>query len=514
MKKFTQKTVQLLAVICMVVLTTFSAKADQVVISDSDLPTTYPTAAVYEIGGVNFCLNDVANFGNGVQIKKTSGYIYNTTELADIASITFTEKDGKSYAVTVYEGTEENPSTNVVTGIDGVYTFSSGMNYFSIVNGSSASYVDAITITYSEEATTSIIAPSQLAIGSISCGSTTTSTLAIKGTLLTSDVTVSLAGDDAFAAETATYSAEEVMAGVDFAITFTAPETAGDYTATVTISSSECETIEVAVSATAVEPIAIADIFSMDDDETAIIATATVDYVYTYGAYISDAAGTSILALYLTEVEAGDVLSDISATVGTHNGVKQIKSVTYESSVAGESTIEAIEVTLADLMSADLNTYGCQLVTVKGVTLATTGFESNKITITQDSISSILYNGFYITNDEFPTYADVTGYITAYSNAAQINPRWQDDVVAATDDDTETDPEASVAQTESASIAVAGGKGTIVVKATANTTAIVYNVAGAQVATMSLTIGNNTVELEQGIYLVVVDGAVAKAVVR
>lgn len=766
MKHFTQKTVQLLAVFCMVILTAFSAKADVFTIEPSNFSgSSYgDNNGDHTKDGIGYYSYQTMLGNSAIQMQSGKGYIYNTSNLGSISSIAFTYTGATP---TVYEGTAENPTTTTVTGVDGVYTFSSDMGYFCIKAGSGTAYLSTITITYTNTAgleaiilastdemafsaiytetdsqvltlsganltsdatvsiegegfsteTTTLTAaeimagadievvftapeaageytgtlsiasddfetievaltgtsidasiqytmisdiadltrgkyvitgttdnamtstnagtyfksqgvsiydnyiPSpdsnivwdvvvtdgtitmqstdtqmyvaytssatsssnysyavdalydngatswtvsmdddgvvtlvnvyntsrtlrfnsdrfagytsttgtklrffkepdatepaisvneELAMGKVVIGKTTTATVAISGDLLTSDVTVSIAGDEAFTATATTYSAEEVMAGVSYEVTFTAPEVVGDYTTTISISGDDFATVEVAVSASAIAPLTIADIYSMDDNETGSVATATVDYVYSSSAYISDANGTSILAYGLSGVTVGDVLTEVAFTVGSHGGLKQMASVSYASSVAGESTISPIEINLSDLMDTDgLSIYGGQLVIVKEVALDSTEFVSKTIVITQNGTSSKLYNSFNIDiENELPETANVTGYVTAYNSVPQIAPRAESDIVKVDSGET------GVATATTTTTAVAGGNGAIVVKAAAATTATIYNTTGQVVAIVNVAAGESAVTLAQGLYLVSIDGAVTKAVVR
>lgn len=104
------------------------------------------------VSGFDFAVKDVYQNSSTIQAKASSGYIYNKSVFGEIAKIEITKNGQGNNNFTVYEGTEEHPQTNSVTGeIDGTmttYTFSSGMTYFTLKNGSTYSTVNPIKIYY------------------------------------------------------------------------------------------------------------------------------------------------------------------------------------------------------------------------------------------------------------------------------------------------------------------------------------------------------------------------------
>ncbi len=105
----------------------------------------------HEKDGVAYYTNQVCLSSSSIQFQKTSGLLYNKTDLGEIAKIEIT-KTGSNNLV-VYSGTTENPSSTMVTGsaLGNVttYTFTSGNGFFAInCNGTGASNVDPIKIYY------------------------------------------------------------------------------------------------------------------------------------------------------------------------------------------------------------------------------------------------------------------------------------------------------------------------------------------------------------------------------
>ena len=73
-------------------------------------------------------------------------------------------------------------------------------------------------------------------------GNSTTDTFIVTGYNLTSDVNLSLSGSDAFSLNTASISADQALNGVTVTVTFD-PATPGDHEATVTLTSTDAETV-------------------------------------------------------------------------------------------------------------------------------------------------------------------------------------------------------------------------------------------------------------------------------
>ena len=129
-----------------------------VTMTDASLPTAYPTeeATVTE-GSYDFYIFNVANYGNGMQFKKSVGYVANKTAMpSDIKSIVLSASATKDYYagnLKVYAGSAEKPEGTALTGTldEGgkVETFAvpAGCKYFRIVNESGyAAYVSSIKV--------------------------------------------------------------------------------------------------------------------------------------------------------------------------------------------------------------------------------------------------------------------------------------------------------------------------------------------------------------------------------
>ena len=113
--------------------------------TDSFLPTAYPTTeTAVTAGEYSLAIYNVANFGNGIQMKKKGSYIYNTTAFGKIKSIKLIVADGKTWYkdnLKLYAGSSANPTTEIsIASSDdtgSVYDLSAGdYSYIKIENPS------------------------------------------------------------------------------------------------------------------------------------------------------------------------------------------------------------------------------------------------------------------------------------------------------------------------------------------------------------------------------------------
>lgn len=129
-----------------------------VTVTDDSLPTAYPAEeTTFTEGGYDFYIVNVANYGTGMQFKKSGGYLANKTVMpSGIKTITLTCHPSKTYYqgnMKVYAGTTEKPEGEALSGTLGedgkTETFAppAGCTYFRIVNESNyAVYLESIKI--------------------------------------------------------------------------------------------------------------------------------------------------------------------------------------------------------------------------------------------------------------------------------------------------------------------------------------------------------------------------------
>ena len=113
--------------------------------TDSFLPATYPTTeTAVTAGEYSLAIYNVANFGNGIQMKKKGSYIYNTTAFGKIKSIKLIVQDGRTWYkdnLKLYAGSSANPTTEIAIASSdetgSVYDLSAGdYSYIKIENPS------------------------------------------------------------------------------------------------------------------------------------------------------------------------------------------------------------------------------------------------------------------------------------------------------------------------------------------------------------------------------------------
>lgn len=129
-------------------------------ITDADFPAAYPAEeATITVGGVDFKILNVANYGNGIQIKKETGYIASATDNDKIATLKLTwEKNFYPENLTVTVGSAADALEAAPTPASDAdamsvsFDLSAGdYKFFKIANTSTyATYLKKIEITYAE----------------------------------------------------------------------------------------------------------------------------------------------------------------------------------------------------------------------------------------------------------------------------------------------------------------------------------------------------------------------------
>lgn len=135
------------------------AGQDMIVVEADKFPTAYPAAeSELKVGDINFLYDQVANYGSGIQFKKTSSYIANKTAFGKkILSIEVIGHSSKSWYpsnIKLYAGTEAKPATNEITPVSDpdnkklTYDLSGGAYTFISLNNPSnyAVYLESVTI--------------------------------------------------------------------------------------------------------------------------------------------------------------------------------------------------------------------------------------------------------------------------------------------------------------------------------------------------------------------------------
>ncbi len=132
-----------------------ASASESITITYSDLPTSYSSSetALTTAGKTMIKICNVANYSSNIQVKSSTGYLYNSSALTNIKTITMVKTSSGKNVTTVYGGASSKSTTRTFTasqsGNTYTYDFSSySYPYFYITSGSNASNFDSITIEY------------------------------------------------------------------------------------------------------------------------------------------------------------------------------------------------------------------------------------------------------------------------------------------------------------------------------------------------------------------------------
>lgn len=280
-----------------------------------------------------------------------------------------------------------------------------------------------------------------------------TETITVTGTNLTSDVTVTISGENAdlFEADASTLTASEIMAegGKELTITYT-PTEAGIHTATLSLSS---EDLAAPVTATlnGVATKEVANLAALYNDyenpNEAQVYKVTGDVVVTHKdsyqnrIWVQDAeqeAGKSIILFGCkdfgySDLNAGDVLNGIEGTLDNYYGLLELKPTQTMTASSTGHAIYVDTVSIADLMVPN---YQNALVCLKNVHFTTSGsFENDKEYGLTDGTDTIPFwvNYFNVYSGESIPEGNlyVTGIIGYDYNEVKITARSMADMVPA-----------------------------------------------------------------------------------
>lgn len=280
-----------------------------------------------------------------------------------------------------------------------------------------------------------------------------TETITVTGTNLTSDVTVTISGENAdlFEADASTLTASEIMAegGKELTITYT-PTEAGIHTATLSLSS---EDLAAPVTATlnGVATKEVANLAALYNDyenpNEAQVYKVTGDVVVTHKdsyqnrIWVQDAeqeAGKSIILFGCkdfgySDLNVGDVLNGIEGTLDNYYGLLELKPTQTMTASSTGHAIYVDTVSIADLMVPN---YQNALVCLKNVHFTTSGsFENDKEYDLTDGTDTIPFwvNYFNVYSGESIPEGNlyVTGIIGYDYNEVKITARSMADMVPA-----------------------------------------------------------------------------------
>lgn len=280
-----------------------------------------------------------------------------------------------------------------------------------------------------------------------------TETITVTGTNLTSDVTVTISGENAdlFEADASTLTASEIMAegGKELTITYT-PTEAGIHTATLSLSSEDL-TAPVTATLNGVATKEVANLAALYNDyenpNEAQVYKVTGDVVVTHKdshqnrIWVQDAeqeAGKSIILFGCkdfgySDLNVGDVLNGIEGTLDNYYGLLELKPTQTMTASSTGHAIYVDTVSIADLMVPN---YQNALVCLKNVHFTTSGsFENDKEYDLTDGTDTIPFwvNYFNVYSGESIPEGNlyVTGIIGYNYNEVKITARSMADMVPA-----------------------------------------------------------------------------------
>lgn len=345
-------------------------------------------------------------------------------------------------------------------------------------------------------------------------GPAVTKTVNVKATDLTADITITTTSAN-LTVEPATITKEAAMseAGADVVVTFT-PNSIETGFPNVVFASEGAKEVKVPVNASVVE--AVANLGAMVEKAN--------DAGYYYGAisgeiavtqafqqsgqqclYIQDA--TAAFLVYdsyeiLGDLKAGDRFSGASVYYG--GGEFFIESI----GTKGENApVEPEEVSLAELTS-NAARYAFRLVRINDITFSQTGDFAfgTQYDIAQGEAAAklSLFAESDIIGTQLPSKADVIG-IVRNATGKLISPRTTEDIIDKSINTSLADAYASQVYTET---------GMLCIVSEAETAVSVYTMLGAEIATVRATTGTTRIALEQGIYIVRINGKATKVIVK
>lgn len=345
-------------------------------------------------------------------------------------------------------------------------------------------------------------------------GPAATKTVNVKATDLTADITITTTSTN-LTVEPATITKEAAMseAGADVVVTFT-PNSIETGFPNVVFASEGAKEVKVPVSASVVEAVA---------NLGAMIEKAKVDGYY-YGAISGEIAVTQAFqqsgqqCLYIQDATAAFLVYDSYEVMGdlkagdrfTGASVYYAEGDLYFETIGtkGENApVEPEEVSLAELTS-NAARYAFRLVRVNDLTFSQTGnFEAGQqydIAQGEPAIKLSLFTGSDIIGTAIPSKADVIG-IVRNATGKLISPRTTEDIIDKSINTSLADAYAAQVYTET---------GMLCIVSEAETAVSVYTMLGAEIATVRATTGTTRIALEQGIYIVRINGKATKVSVK
>lgn len=444
----------------------------------------------------------------------------------DITSLWVNPADFKNEPTTTLIGTISQGDASATNGLQGI-EIRQGQNFERLTPTAT---IDAIRVatTWAELFNPSAGGGDQDPVPAISVNATSiefegtmfvggpavTKTVNVKATDLTADITITTTSTN-LTVEPATITKEAAMseAGADVVVTFT-PNSIETGFPNVVFASEGAKEVKVPVSASVVEAVA---------NLGAMIEKAKADGYY-YGAISGEIAVTQAFqqssqqCLYIQDATAAflvydsyEILGDLKAGdrftgAGVYYGGGEffIESI----GTKGENTpVEPEEVSLAELTS-NAARYAFRLVRINDITFSQTGdfaFGTQYDIAQGEAVAKLsLFAESDIIGTQLPSKADVIG-IVRNATGKLISPRTTEDIIDKSINTSLEDAYAAQVYTET---------GMLCIVSEAETAVSVYTMLGAEIATVRTTTGTTRIALEQGIYIVRINGKATKVIVK
>ena len=345
-------------------------------------------------------------------------------------------------------------------------------------------------------------------------GPAVTKTVNVKATDLTADITITTTSTN-LTVEPATITKEAAMseAGADVVVTFT-PNIIETGFPNVVFASEGAKEVKVPVNASVVE--AVANLGAMVEKAN--------DAGYYYGAISGEIAVTQAFqqsgqqCLYIQDATAAFLVYDSYEILGdlkagdrfTGASVYYAEGDLYFETIGtkGENApVEPEIVSLAELTS-NAARYAFRLVRINDITFSQTGdfaFGTQYDIAQGEAVAKLsLFAESDIIGTQLPSKADVIG-IVRNATGKLISPRTTEDIIDKSINTSLADAYAAQVYTET---------GMLCIVSEAETAVSVYTMLGAEIATVRATTGTTRIALEQGIYIVRINGKATKVIVK
>ncbi len=184
---------------------------------------------------------------------------------------------------------------------------------------------------------TSPMSTNPINLGVVATGSTSSATVQVKGVNLTEDIEISISGNG-FTTSATSVSASDAMAGKDIIVYYVAPATAGTYSGTLIVESSECATVRVPVNVTVVSgiPASAANITGQS-----FVAKWTYQKDATnYNLYVYGSDGKTVLSGYPKQVTASAGTYTVSGLAPLTTYYFKLTSDRLESNLVEVNTLD------------------------------------------------------------------------------------------------------------------------------------------------------------------------------